>query len=106
MIEAKYDGWRKRNPLRLWRIENEASRATVCAAIRVSLNTVVKWEQGMNIPNLDNIEKLAKLMGRPVEELAKEWLIWLNEGKHANEEHLKGEERNGYHRKSQSTWQH
>lgn len=47
----------------------------------------------MNIPNLDNIEKLAKLMGRPVEELAKEWLIWLNEGKHVNEEQLKGEER-------------
>ncbi len=80
-IEAKYTEWRRNNPLRRWREENGVSRATVCAAARVTLNTIVKWEAGSNVPNRINIERLAKMMGKSTEELAIEWFRWLNDGK-------------------------
>ena len=80
-IEARYTGRRRNNPLRKWREANGITRSTVCAAIRVSQNTVVKWEQGSNIPNRINIERLAKFMGKSTKELAIEWFEWLNEGK-------------------------
>ena len=80
-IEEKYTEWRRNNPLRRWREENGVSRATVCAAARVTLNTIVKWEAGSNVPNRINIERLAKLMDKSTDELAIEWFRWLNEGK-------------------------
>ena len=80
-IELKYTEWRSKNPLRKWREENGVSRATVCSAARVTLNTIVKWEQGSNVPNRINIERLAKMMGKSTEELAIEWFRWLNDGK-------------------------
>ena len=80
-IELKYTEWRSKNPLRKWREANGVSRATVCAAARVTLNTIVKWEAGSNAPNRINIERLAKMMGKSTEELAIEWCRWLNDGK-------------------------
>lgn len=78
-IEARFEEWRKKNPLRFWREQQEPSvtKATVCAVAGVTLNTVTKWEQGSAMPSDENMESLAELMGRDASELKSEWHNWM-----------------------------
>ncbi len=73
-----YKVWVDRNPLRAWRLSQQPrqtlmSVATACGA---SFTTIMLWENGSTTPGPERMEAIAAVMGKPVLELAKEWLEW------------------------------
>ena len=75
-IEERFAEWRQSNPLRQWREANGVSVASVAAATGVSLNMVVKWENGSNTPSTETMQAVAELMGVPKAELEQAWAGW------------------------------
>lgn len=68
--------WINKNPLRKFRTENNLTQSDVANHIGTSLTTVQFWEQGTNIPDKDNMNKLSKLLNEP--ELERRWVSWYN----------------------------
>ncbi len=53
--------------LRILRKENKMSQEKLAERINVSRQAISKWEQGMSIPDTDNIVRLSKFFQVPIE---------------------------------------
>lgn len=57
--------------LRKLRIEREFSQEQLAEAMRLSRQSISKWEQGVSTPDIDNFMKLAEFYSVPIESLIK-----------------------------------
>lgn len=57
--------------LRKLRIERELSQEQLAEAMRLSRQSISKWEQGVSTPDIDNFMKLAEFYSVPIESLIK-----------------------------------
>jgi transcriptional regulator with XRE-family HTH domain len=69
--------WIARNPLRIWRKENDISIRMAASMLEVNASTIQDWEGGMIEPNADNMPKIARALSVPRAELDAAWAAWI-----------------------------
>jgi transcriptional regulator with XRE-family HTH domain len=75
--------WVGMNPLREWRDEHKISLRDLRHSFDLgwgrppSIATIHYWETGRAIPNENNFHKLARVMDRSGDSLARQWNAWL-----------------------------
>jgi DNA-binding XRE family transcriptional regulator len=68
--------WIEKNPLRVWRKGQGLAMMDVAASLNIAFSSVQQHEQGGYFPE-HTIEKYAKVMRVPVDQLSTEWNDWL-----------------------------
>jgi transcriptional regulator with XRE-family HTH domain len=69
----KFMEWVERNPLRIWRIENNVSMAQISGMIEVSVTSIARWEFGSTVPSKSGMDKLALILG---DSIRTNWAKW------------------------------
>lgn len=64
------------NPLFRFREENDIERIELADRLGVSYITVYYWEVGRRTPGLQNMRKIADVMGMHTEKLMDKWENW------------------------------
>ena len=74
METAALAPWRERNPLREWRRVKGLTVADAAIMLRVSGNTLVKWERGGGTPSQERMARIAAVTRN--RRIAQEWDTW------------------------------
>jgi len=67
--------WLSKNPLRIWRADNNVFQKDLGAAIGVGYHTIFRWESEMSMPNEGQLEQLSRIMKN--ENLKNEYQEWI-----------------------------
>ncbi len=73
------DAWRRKNPLRAWRLEHGFTTEEASRLLGVALPTLKNWEHGKRRPGLASMLKIAKALRTNVDTLSRKWLAWEKE---------------------------
>lgn len=66
--------WLAKNPIRIWRQQQGLFLKDVAAACNTGYHTVYRWENGMTMPNAEQVRILSKLAGNPrLQDELREW---------------------------------
>lgn len=78
IMEAKYQEWLNENPLYQFRQENDLTRSALAGYLRLSVSTIQFWETAGNVPNDENMHKLADLFDLNYNAFKNRWYDWLD----------------------------
>ena len=70
---TQHEKWIEKNPLRIFRKENNLSLRRMAGLIGVQVNTIQSWEFGGATPNDENFARLEKF----IPEIRNLWHEWL-----------------------------
>lgn len=79
----EFETWLDNNPLKLARKALGHSQMRATTMMDVTINTVIRWEQGATVPSFENLRSLISYTQD--DDLVEKWRRWLDEKPRAKE---------------------